>query len=467
MKRTRGLLALVALVASLVALPLAGVAGAASTLTLQVGGATADGSVDGQSFYPGVATVHAGDTVVWKFRAAHTVNFYTPPGDPEALGVGNGTFDGVNDPESSGIKFPAPGGDTYQLTFPNAGNFSYFCALHPGMQGLLQVVAVDSPVPATTQAQADQLGATQLAADLAAGSAAIAAFTPGSATSGTKTTYTVANGIGDPQTAPATLTPATAGGPAGSATLSISGTTLRVDLSMTGLTPGAHPAHVHNGQCGISSPPKGAANDIIFPLPDLVADSTGAGRSSADFPLTGPPVIPSNSWYVNVHTSPSDLTSVSCGNVVSHPTSSLRFHPANLTIKTGDTVTWQMMDAREVHPLYVGPEAAAPSNPFAPPSGGNTVASPTRSVLSGPQFPGQSFSLTFTGPGTYTYMCTLHGAIGMKGTVVVQGAAITNAPVPGTLARTGSSTRGPVTLAVVLLVAGALALATERRWRRA
>jgi plastocyanin len=471
--RAAGVGALVALVSAMV-VPLATIAttapaAAATTLTVQVGGSNSDGSVDGQNFYPGVATIHAGDSIQWKFRGGHTVNFYTPPGDPEAPGVGNGTFTGVNDPESSGIKFPAPGSDTYTLAFPNAGNYQYFCALHPGMAGLVQVVAADSATPVTTQAQADSTGASQLAADLAAGQAAVDAFTPSSTTSNGKTTYNVANGIGDPEVDTVPVTPVATGGPSGTATLSAVNGKLHVELSMTGLAPGEHPAHIHNGQCGISSPPPGAPNDLLFPLPNLVADASGAAKVTGDFsfPQGAPPVIPANIWYVNVHTSTSDLTPVACGNVDAHPASSLRVKPASLTIKTGDTVTWTMMDAREVHPLFFGAADKASPNPFADASGGNTIASPSGAVASGPQFPGSSFSLTFTGPGTYSYFCTLHADLGMRGTVVVQGAAITNpAPVPGTLARTGSSSRTPVFLAVALLLLGSLALVGERRLRR-
>jgi plastocyanin len=256
-RRAAGVGALVALVSAM-GVPLASIAttapaAAATTLTVQVGGANSDGSIDGQNFYPGVATIHAGDSIQWKFRGGHTVNFYTPPGDPEAPGVGDGTFNGVNDPESSGIKFPAPGADTYTLAFPNAGNYLYFCALHPGMAGLVQVVAADSATPVTTQAQADSAGASQLAADLAAGQAAVDAFKPTSTTSNGKTTYNVANGIGDSETATATLAPVNAGGPSGTATLSVvNGTTLHVTMTMSGLTPGGHLAHIHSGQCGIS-----------------------------------------------------------------------------------------------------------------------------------------------------------------------------------------------------------------------
>src|SRR5262245_61827982 len=85
-----------AVAGSLLAFPMAVGAGAqAATLTVNVGGSNADGSVDGQSFYPGLVTVRAGDSVTWRFRGVHTVNFYTPPGDPEAPGVGDGTFNGL------------------------------------------------------------------------------------------------------------------------------------------------------------------------------------------------------------------------------------------------------------------------------------------------------------------------------------------------------------------------------------
>ena len=194
-----------------------------------------------------------------------------------------------------------------------------------------------------------------------------------------------------------------------------------------------------------------------------------SGAGDCAFPSGAPPVIPSNIWYVNVHTSPSDPAPVSCGNVAAHPASVLRFKPSTITIRTGDTVEWRMLDGREVHPLYFGPASGAPANPFSPPSGGNTIAAPTASVLSGPQFPGQSFRLTFTGPGTYSYLCTLHAEAGMVGTVVVQGAAITRpAPVSGTLARTGTSSGGSaVALAGALVLLGSLVLLGERRWRRA
>lgn len=440
--------------ATLIAVPLAGGAAAATNLNINVGGATADG-IFGQSYYPGVVTIRQGDTLTWRFTSPHTVNLYTAPGDPEAPGVGNGTFTGVNDPESSGIKAPAPGLDTYALTFASTGVFSYFCALHPGMAGLVRVVDPASAVPSTTQAEADAAAATQLAADLAAGTAARDAFTPTTgARPGGGTLHTVANGIGDAQATTVQIAPAQAGGPSGTAALSLLGTTLTVKVTMTGLAPGPHPAHIHSGQCGLSSPPKGAANDVLFALPDVVADATGAASLTTTVTVPSP-AIPANSWYLNVHTSPADLTPVACGNVVAHPASMLRFKPETLTIKAGDTVRWSMLDVHEVHPLFFGPLAQEPPNPFSPPSGGNVISSPSKLVVSGPQFPGSTFDLTFTGPGTYKYICMLHDEAGMVGTVVV-----TSEGLPPT----GSSSIWLVVLGAALVGLGALTVAGTRRW---
>jgi LPXTG-motif cell wall-anchored protein len=456
-RRARGLLgvgAAVAVAASTLAFPLATSASAATTISVNAGGRSADGNVDGQSFYPGVLTIRQGDTITWRFQNAHTVNFYTPPGDPEAPGVGDGTFTGTGDPTSSGIKFPAPGNNTFSLTFASTGNFVYFCALHPGMAGLVQVTAVDSTIPAQTQAQADAQGAAELAADLAAGTAARNAFqvtTQPGASGGTQ--FNIANGISDSQVVPVALTATSTGGPTGAATLTLRGTTLHVDVTITGLTPGAHPQHIHQGQCNAPSPPAGAANDIIYPLPTLTANSSGVATGSADVTVTSP-AIPANVWYYNVHQS--DGTPVTCGNVVSHPASSLRFIPPALSIQTGDTVRWTMLDVHEVHPLFFGPAAQEPANPFSPPSGGNSVSSPSQVVVSGPQTPGSTFSLTFTGPGTYNYFCMLHDELGMVGAITVTGTV---------LPPTGSNNVPYAAIGAGLVGLGGLLIGVQRRFR--
>lgn len=94
----------------------------------------------------------------------------------------------------------------------------------------------------------------------------------------------------------------------------------------------------------------------------------------------------------------------------------------SVTIAAGTTVTWTNLDSNNPHTVTFAPVGQPfPSlPPFAPPSGGNTYDGTTL-VNSGPLMPGQSFSLTLTKPGTYTYHCLFHDETeNMIGTVVVQ-----------------------------------------------
>lgn len=94
----------------------------------------------------------------------------------------------------------------------------------------------------------------------------------------------------------------------------------------------------------------------------------------------------------------------------------------SVTISAGSTLTWTNLDSNLPHTVTIAP-AGAPfpkMDPFSPPSGGNTYDGTTL-VNSGPLFGGQSFSLKFTTPGTYTYHCLFHDDTeNMIGTVVVQ-----------------------------------------------
>jgi plastocyanin len=73
---------------------------------------------------------------------------------------------------------------------------------------------------------------------------------------------------------------------------------------------------------------------------------------------------------------------------------SIRFHPANLSIKRGDTVTWLWRDSGTRH---------------------NVTGSGFKSRTMG----SGSFSVRFTKSGTFNYHCTIHVHEGMVGKVVV------------------------------------------------
>ncbi len=99
------------------------------------------------------------------------------------------------------------------------------------------------------------------------------------------------------------------------------------------------------------------------------------------------------------------------------------FQPATLTISTGDTVTWTNHDTAP-HNVVVtdGPEK---------------FTSPTLQK-------GQTYSYTFTKPGTYSYYCSIHPD--MKASVTVSGTTTTTPPTttaPPTT--TGPTTTNPTT----------------------
>ncbi len=118
-----------------------------------------------------------------------------------------------------------------------------------------------------------------------------------------------------------------------------------------------------------------------------------------------------------------------------------QFLPSALTVKAGDTVKWTN-DTFTPHTITFtsgGPEpelitpipssSGPPFLAFNPvvllPSGGNSYDG-TGYVNSGfidkGASPTNTFSLKFTKPGTYNYICVLHDDQGMKGTITVTGA---------------------------------------------
>ena len=70
------------------------------------------------------------------------------------------------------------------------------------------------------------------------------------------------------------------------------------------------------------------------------------------------------------------------------------FSPGDITVRTGTTVTWTNND-QEAH----------------------TVTATDHSFSSPPLSPGDNYHFTFTKPGTYHYLCTIHPF--MTATVVV------------------------------------------------
>jgi len=94
------------------------------------------------------------------------------------------------------------------------------------------------------------------------------------------------------------------------------------------------------------------------------------------------------------------------------------------TIAVGGTLAWVNQSNNEPHtvtfpPAGQGPPAGDPFMPGTGPLTGQTYDG-TALVNSGPFFPGQEFTLTFTKAGTYVYFCLIHDFIGMEGVVIVK-----------------------------------------------
>src|SRR5690242_12905810 len=158
----------VALTAALFAGPVLAppVAGAAQTVKISAGAESPNGDIQVLEFAPVNITINAGDTVTWSLDSTefHDVFFtgggqppeFVQPGpdgvfiNPEvAFPQGSTSYDG-NGVAGSGLLNK---GQTYSLTFPNAGTYTYYCAIHPGMVGSIQVQP--SGQAADTQAAID------------------------------------------------------------------------------------------------------------------------------------------------------------------------------------------------------------------------------------------------------------------------------------------------------------------------
>ena len=97
----------------------------------------------------------------------------------------------------------------------------------------------------------------------------------------------------------------------------------------------------------------------------------------------------------------------------------IRFQPQGVGGRVGDTVTWDNADTETPHTITFGPiQGAAPTAWGAPAAFDGT--SPLNSGCVGPKWPdGERYSVTFTAPGQFAYICILHAPAFMLGSVTV------------------------------------------------
>jgi plastocyanin len=150
---------------------------------------------DATQFFRSTVTIHAGDTVKWKFAGFHTVYFPKKGGKNAALFVTDPTrtysdvdpagqpfwfngqkqiignpaavfpAGGKNEDGTKANNSGAPDNDkfTYKLKFPKTGTFTYYCTIHPGMKAKVKVVSKKTDIPSSADdkaAVAAQVAAT-------------------------------------------------------------------------------------------------------------------------------------------------------------------------------------------------------------------------------------------------------------------------------------------------------------------
>jgi plastocyanin len=149
----------------------AGAASSSREVTVRAGvNAAKDPTIAVTEFLPAKITVRAGTTVDWSWKGAiepHSVTFLAPdqelppPGSDLSLfgptpPTGPYTGDALVNSglQPIGTAKPAP----FELTFPDAGKFSYYCVIHPNMVGQVNVVRRGEP---DTQAEITRRGKSE------------------------------------------------------------------------------------------------------------------------------------------------------------------------------------------------------------------------------------------------------------------------------------------------------------------
>ncbi len=163
--------------------------------------------------------------------------------------------------------------------------------------------------------------------------------------------------------------------------------------------------HAEGGAGGIARVDLATEAPIAFP-PDILKGSTcapvGVGKAAGE-PSTGPPAAGGAPIATPISTPaaapksspPGEAAAPEATAGTSVEIKDYAFTPPTLTVPTGTTVTWTNNDAVP-----------------------HTATAQDGSFDSGNLNPGQSYSFTFSTPGTYSYVCQYHG--GMQGTIVVQ-----------------------------------------------
>ncbi|RMF78385.1 MAG: LysM peptidoglycan-binding domain-containing protein [Chloroflexi bacterium] len=307
------------------------VASGPQSFVVSAGAGLAPGNSEVLAFAPSNLQVHRGDTVTWLNNGFHNIRFSETGNIPLVLIPGQADVEipqvnpavalpsiqsgSVYTGGGANSGLPADGPPIFSLVIDLApGTYNYVCDVHPGMNGTIEVVADDVPVPSQAEVM------MQAGAEIGA---------------------------------------------------------------LAGPTFGIIEELEANNLLGVAD-----ENGVAH----VQADASGAGRVSVQqfFPFT---------------------VEIEVGQTVewSIPPDAADPH----------TVTWQPLRGQDIVPI---PQDAGPPilgfgpgfTPNIPPNGEVGRGVNFNSAL---LFPGQTFSLTFTEPGAYPYVCNIHPA--MQGTIVV------------------------------------------------
>lgn len=308
----------------------------------------------------------------------------------------------------------------YTLNFSTPGVYTYHCEVHGGQDGVIVVQPKGTSLPYTPQ-QYQAVANQEIHQALGAGDAAVGRATLPKTiknANGT-TTYEIPAGISPSQQVTTSLKTG-AGDSIGSVSLNPVARGLSVQGAFTGLKANTkYTLQLDNGIVGHIQGPVTSNSSISF-----TTNSSGVGSLSTEIPNSPHSVTslvpPGAGWVLALS---EGATSVSSANVQNTAdASALAFVPNTLVVKAGDTIKWTEMAPQEAHTVTFLATGQTEPNPFSPPSGGHTVAGHTY-FNSGLLTYQKSYSLTFTKPGVYPYLCLLHNDYGMTGTVVVEPAS--------------------------------------------
>src|SRR3989454_44177 len=172
----------------------------------------------------------------------------------------------------------------------------------------------------------------------------------------------------------------------------------------------------HTVTFGVSGP---IGNPFAFEVPQNLT-GPGTGRYSSGIILNSGILVPGGPFGSSL------AVAAGGGDGVS---TVMRFFPSDLTVHVGDTVTFVDRDPFTPHTVTFGIEPPGGIEGLVPPANRTfPFSAPTaydgsfnlNSGLMLSIFPwGNTFSVTFTAPGTYRYICGLHDLMGMTGSVTV------------------------------------------------